>query len=181
MAPEDCDTVLAQIAAEVLECEYDDITVFGADTDVSPYDSGSYASSTTYLTGKAVEICAQNLRKKICTLGAQLLECGEDEVAFDGKLVSRLQPVADGKNSISLADIATASMCGNSVALEETVTKSSPVSPPPYMVGVAGGEGELLAGALLSLTQLWTAVPLSILIWQECRPRAASCRASVWR
>ncbi len=141
-----CDTVLAQIAAEVLECEYDDITVFGADTDVSPYDSGSYASSTTYLTGKAVEICAQNLRKKICTLGAQLLECGEDEVAFDGKLVSRLQPVTDGKNSISLAGIATASMCGNSVALEETVTKSSPVSPPPYMVGVAEVEVDLLTG-----------------------------------
>lgn len=141
-----CDTVLAQIAAEVLECDFDNITVFGADTDASPYDSGSYASSTTYLTGKAVEICAQNLRKKICTLGAQLLECNEDEVAFDGKFVSRLQPAADGKNSIALADIATASMCGHSVALEETVTKSSPVSPPPYMVGVAEVEVDLLTG-----------------------------------
>lgn len=141
-----CDTVLAQIAAEVLECDFDNITVFGADTDASPYDSGSYASSTTYLTGKAVEICAQNLRKKICTLGAQLLECNEDEVAFDGKFVNSLQPVADGKNSIALADIATASMCGHSVALEETVTKSSPVSPPPYMVGVAEVEVDLLTG-----------------------------------
>lgn len=141
-----CDTVLAQIAAEVLECDFDNITVFGADTDASPYDSGSYASSTTYLTGKAVEICAQNLRKKICNLGAQLLECNEDEVAFDGKFVNRLQPVADGKNSIALADIATASMCGHSVALEETVTKSSPVSPPPYMVGVAEVEVDLLTG-----------------------------------
>lgn len=141
-----CDTVLAQIAAEVLECDFDNITVFGADTDASPYDSGSYASSTTYLTGKAVEICAQNLRKKICSLGAQLLECNEDEVAFDGKFVNRLQPVADGQNSIALADIATASMCGHSVALEETVTKSSPVSPPPYMVGVAEVEVDLLTG-----------------------------------
>lgn len=141
-----CDTVLAQIAAEVLECDFDNITVFGADTDASPYDSGSYASSTTYLTGKAVEICAQNLRKKICTLGAQLLKCNEDEVVFDGKFVNRLQPVADGKNSIALADIATASMCGHSVALEETVTKSSPVSPPPYMVGVAEVEVDLLTG-----------------------------------
>lgn len=141
-----CDTVLAQIAAEILECDFDNITVFGADTDASPYDSGSYASSTTYLTGKAVEICAQNLRKKICTLGAQLLECNEDEVAFDGKFVNRLQSVADGQNSIALADIATASMCGHSVALEETVTKSSPVSPPPYMVGVAEVEVDLLTG-----------------------------------
>ena len=53
-----CDTILAQIAAEVLECPLDNVTVLGADTDSSPYDSGSYASSTTYVTGKAVEQCA---------------------------------------------------------------------------------------------------------------------------
>ena len=53
-----CDTTLAQIAAEVLDCSVDDINVFRADTDISPYDSGSYASSTTYITGKAVENCA---------------------------------------------------------------------------------------------------------------------------
>ena len=68
-----CDTTLAQIAAEVLDCELDDIMVFGADTDVSPYDSGSYASSTTYVTGKAVEKCALKLRAQICKLGAELL------------------------------------------------------------------------------------------------------------
>ena len=50
-----CDTILAQMAAECLDCSVEDIAVFGADTDTSPYDSGSYASSTTYITGKAVE------------------------------------------------------------------------------------------------------------------------------
>ena len=49
-----CDTILAQMAAECLDCSTDQITVYGADTDASPYDSGSYASSTTYVTGKAV-------------------------------------------------------------------------------------------------------------------------------
>ena len=68
-----CDTILAQIAAEVLECPLENIAVLGADTDSSPYDSGSYASSTTYVTGKAVEKCALELKDKICTLGAQLL------------------------------------------------------------------------------------------------------------
>ena len=48
-----CDTTLSQIAAEVLECGLDDITVYGADTDTTPYDSGSYASSTAYVTYKA--------------------------------------------------------------------------------------------------------------------------------
>ena len=66
-----CDTILAQIAAEVLECSTDDISVFGADTDISPYDSGSYASSTTYVTGKAVEKCALELRDRIEKLGAK--------------------------------------------------------------------------------------------------------------
>ena len=49
-----CDTTLAQVAAECLDCELDDIVVYGVDTDISPYDSGSYASSTAYLTGMAV-------------------------------------------------------------------------------------------------------------------------------
>uniref|UniRef100_UPI003FEDE08C xanthine dehydrogenase family protein molybdopterin-binding subunit n=1 Tax=Gemmiger sp. TaxID=2049027 RepID=UPI003FEDE08C len=57
-----CDTILAQIAAEVLDCPLDNVTVLGADTDSSPYDSGSYASSTTYVTGKAVEQCAEQLK-----------------------------------------------------------------------------------------------------------------------
>ena len=65
-----CDTILAQIAAEVLECPLDNVTVLGADTDSSPYDSGSYASSTTYVTGKAVEQCAEQLKQKICQVGA---------------------------------------------------------------------------------------------------------------
>ena len=56
-----CDTILAQMAAEVLECNFEQIQVFGADTDASPYDSGSYASSTTYITGNAVNECAKRL------------------------------------------------------------------------------------------------------------------------
>ena len=55
-----CDTILAQMAAECMDCSVDDIAVFGADTDASPYDSGSYASSTTYITGKAVEMCIRD-------------------------------------------------------------------------------------------------------------------------
>ena len=84
-----CDTTLAQIAAEVLDCPLDNITVFGADTDTSPYDSGSYASSTTYVTGKATEKCAMKLRGQICKLGAELLECTEDEVKLMEKMFSR--------------------------------------------------------------------------------------------
>lgn len=171
-----CDTILAQIAAEVLECSIDEITVLGADTDSSPYDSGSYASSTTYVTGKAVEKCALQVREQICRLGAELLKCPESEVVFDGKFVrqeshGKLQDeikadteaaentkdsaktAEDGKDSaglsrrqVSLSDIATASQCGNSIALEATVTNSSPLSPPPFMVGAAEVEVDLETG-----------------------------------
>ncbi len=129
-----CDTTLAQIAAEVLECDFDNITVFGADTDSSPYDSGSYASSTTYVTGKAVEKCALKLRGQICKLGAEMLGCNEAAVNFDG---SQVYMEADPEKKVSLEDVVTTSMNGNDVALEATETHSSPLSPPPYMVGAA--------------------------------------------
>ncbi len=57
-----CDTILAQIAAESLECALEDIIVDGVDTDTSPYDSGSYASSTTYITGMAVVKACDSLK-----------------------------------------------------------------------------------------------------------------------
>lgn len=137
-----CDTILSQIAAEILECDTDDITVFGADTDISPYDSGSYASSTTYVTGKAVEKCALELKSRIENLGAKLLKCDVDDVTYENKLV-RCDSTGE---TVSLADISTASMCGNDISLSVTYTHSSPISPPPYMVGAAEVEVDLLTG-----------------------------------
>lgn len=131
-----CDTTLAQIAAEVLECPLDNITTLSADTDWSPYDSGSYASSTTYVTGKATEKCALELRGKICALGAKLLGCDKEQVSFDGREV-RVEEGENAGKTINLSDIATASMNGNSIELQATVTHSSEISPPPYMVGAA--------------------------------------------
>ncbi len=121
------DTTMSQIAAEVLECSMDDIEVFSADTDTSPYDSGSYASSTAYVTGKAVERCAKELREKICEIGAGMLEADPSDVSFDGKRVFI------GDREVSLEDIATKSMFFNNTASEVTVTHSSPSSPPPFM------------------------------------------------
>ena len=138
-----CDTTLAQIAAEVLDCPLDNITVFGADTDTSPYDSGSYASSTTYVTGKATEKCAMKLRGQICKLGAELLECTEDEVEFDGKDVFKSKDPAQKK---SLSEIAYASQFGHMVPLEATETHTSPLSPPPFMVGAAEVEVDTETG-----------------------------------
>ena len=145
-----CDTTLAQIAAEVLECPLDNITTLSADTDWSPYDSGSYASSTTYVTGKATEKCALELRGKICALGAKLLGCDKEQVSFDGREV-RVEEGENAGKTISLSDIATASMNGNSIELQVTVTHSSEISPPPYMVGAAEIEVDTETGEVTLL------------------------------
>ena len=137
-----CDTILAQIAAEVLECPLDNVTVLGADTDSSPYDSGSYASSTTYVTGKAVEQCAEQLKQKICQVGAGLLGLDARAVVFAGDAVTS----EDGTQRATLAQIAAASQCGSNTALEAVVTHSSEISPPPFMVGAAEVEVDLETG-----------------------------------
>ena len=137
-----CDTILAQIAAEVLDCPLDNVTVLGADTDSSPYDSGSYASSTTYVTGKAVEQCAEQLKQKICQAGAGLLGLDERAVVFTGDAVTS----EDGTQRATLAQIAAASQCGSNTALEAVVTHSSEISPPPFMVGAAEVEVDLETG-----------------------------------
>lgn len=127
-----CDTILAQMAAECMECPVEEIEVFGADTDASPYDSGSYASSTTYLTGRAVEMACEELKNNMCQIAAGMMNCEVSDVEFTGDGVRRL----DGSGFVSRFDIATKSMLNNAIAAQTTATHCSPVSPPPYMVGM---------------------------------------------
>ena len=126
-----CDTILAQMAAECLEVSVDDIFVSGADTDSSPYDSGSYASSTTYITGQAVVKASMELKSRICTLAAKMLECDVDDLDYDGRTVADIKT---GK-SVTLQDIGFKAQCFNDYALQVTESHTSPVSPPPYMAG----------------------------------------------
>ncbi len=136
-----CDTILAQIAAEVLECSVDEITVFGADTDTSPYDSGSYASSTTYITGKAtVEKCALQVREQICKLGATD-ELPGNEVVFDGKsteIQKESQAKCSGQDEETDiktgAELAAKKRCGREIAAATIGNFAGfplQISPPP--------------------------------------------------
>lgn len=127
-----CDTILAQMAAESLQCDIDKIVVFGADSDASPYDSGSYASSTTYVTGKAVQQACEKLIANLCQLASEMLACPLEEVEFVGEGVKNIKT----DKLITLAELSTKSMCGNNISLEVTTSHSSPVSPPPFMVGM---------------------------------------------
>ena len=137
-----CDTILAQMVAELMDCNVDDVAVFGADTDVSPYDSGSYASSTTYITGQAVVKACNELKKQICSIAADMMGCEETEVEFASTCVRR----SGTEQAISLTDIAYKAQVNNTTPAEVTQTHTSPVSPPPYMVGMVEIELDKLTG-----------------------------------
>ena len=137
-----CDTILAQMVAECMDCPLDSVAVFGADTDVSPYDSGSYASSTTYVTGKAVEKACDQLKGQICAIAAEMMGCAAEEVVFEGGQVRH----AGSGQTVSLSDLSYKAQLFNTHAAQVTATHSSPVSPPPYMVGMVEIELDKLTG-----------------------------------
>ncbi|MGX4599925.1 xanthine dehydrogenase family protein molybdopterin-binding subunit [Faecalimicrobium sp. JNUCC 81] len=135
------DTILAQMACDILEVSMDKITVVSADTDIVPYDPGSYASSTTYVTGMAVVKACQQLRDKIITVGAEKLEVEKEFVEFDGDKV-----VCQDK-SISVFEIATDFTVGpNKNQLIGFASHGSPVSPPPFIAGFVETETDKETG-----------------------------------
>jgi len=137
------DTILAQMAAEILETSMDNISVYAADTDVSPYDPGSYASSTTYVTGMAVVKAATELRQKIVEHGAKILAVLPDEAEFDGQVISTLT----GEKELSLIKLAELMVLGvGNLQLVGQGTYGSPVSPPPFIAGFAEVEVDTETG-----------------------------------
>ena len=140
-----CDTTLAQIAADCLNCDLDNIIVYGSDTDVSPYDSGSYASSTAYITGGAVVKACDSLKKRILKEGSRLLELPEEELDFDGSYIVSLH---NPDKKITLKDLANESLHTTNNALQVTESNYSQTSPPPFMVGMAEVEVDTETGAI---------------------------------
>lgn len=138
-----CDTILAQMAADCLDTDMNNIVVFSVDTDISPYDSGSYASSTTYATGNAVIQACGELRKRIHAFGAQMLGASAEDSDFDGEKVR----TEDGKE-VTLQQIAGKATCGVCSELQVVKEYSSPISPPPFMVGAAEVEVDKETGQI---------------------------------
>lgn len=129
-----CDTILAQMAADMLDCPMENIAVFSADTDLSPYDSGSYASSTTYITGMACVKCCKELIGKIIAVASGMMGVPAEELEFDGE---KVYVTENPDRSVSMKDISYQAQCGNNSPLEATASHFSPTSPPPWMCGAA--------------------------------------------
>jgi probable selenate reductase molybdenum-binding subunit len=133
------DTVLAQIAAETLGVSTDKIIVYSSDTDLTPYDTGAFASSTTYVSGHSVRIAAVRMRTAIVDKAKKFY--GVEHVVFDGTTL------VAGDNEISLAAFSTKLFY--SEHQEQLVSYGSYVgtkSPPPYMVGACEVEVDKRTG-----------------------------------
>jgi CO/xanthine dehydrogenase Mo-binding subunit len=154
-----CDTILAQMVAEVMECDVDQVTTYSADTDTSPYDSGSYASSTTYLTGKATVAASQELKENILKLAAQMLGEEKENLDWLGDGVASLKT---GKK-VTLEEIGTKSQSDNSQSVQVTATKGTEISPPPYMAAMVEIELDMETGEITIVDYVAVADPGTVI------------------
>ena len=140
-----CDTILAQMVAECMDCDVDQVVTSSLDTDHAPYDTGSYASSTTYVTGMAVVKACEKLRNSILEAAAGFFNVDKEDIEFDGKKINTL----DHAHEMSLAEFADTCFNGGiAKALIASDSHMSPTSPHPFMVGIAEVDVDKLTGEI---------------------------------
>lgn len=154
------DTVLAQIAAEVLGVAADDIIVYAADTDLTPFDVGAYADSTTYISGTAVQRAAEQVRARIAVRAARLLGLDDpDSIALRDH-----QAWAPDGRAVTLEDVALHSLhVADQEQIMATASHVSAESPPPFAAQTAEVEVDVETGQV-TVTKLVMAVDCGVVI-----------------
>lgn len=140
------DTVLAQIAAEAIGTTVDKIIVYSSDTDLTPFDVGAYASSTTYLSGQAVLDAATKVRKQILGVAAEMLtrKAAELDIA-DAKVIAK-----DGSGQVTFSEIALHSLyASNQFQIGAISSAISHKSPPPFSAHFAEVEVDTETGKVV--------------------------------
>lgn len=141
-------TILTQMACEALGCPMESMTVIESDTDIVPFDPGSYASSTTYVTGTAAKMAAEELREKIINKLAQFMDVKPEEIDFDG-LVGTTK---DGAKQLSVQELAPMLLVGTTPEqLTGFATWGSHTSPPPFMASIAEVKVDKQTGHIIPL------------------------------
>ena len=154
------DTVIGQIAAEVLGVELDDIKVYSSDTDVTPFDTGAYASSTTYISGTAAKLAAEKVRERLKERAAKML--GVDEPCTI-ELRDKRAYAPDGR-SISLEDIALEAFhLEDHEQIMGTASYVSPECPAPFAAQFAEIEVDIDTGQV-TVVKLVMAVDCGVAI-----------------
>jgi len=124
------DTVLTQIAAETLMIGVDKVIIYSSDTDLTPFDTGAYASSTTYVSGNAVLKAAKSMKRMLIEEAAHFLEVPVGDIDFDGLKFTA------GDKAITLSDMSNKLYYNeNQHQLSATESYVGHKSPPPFMAG----------------------------------------------
>ncbi|MHB8620339.1 MAG: xanthine dehydrogenase family protein molybdopterin-binding subunit, partial [Chloroflexota bacterium] len=150
------DTVLAQIAAQTLGVSPDDIVMYSADTDITVFDYGSYASSTTYVTGSGVKLAAEETRRQILAVAADMLAMPPQELDVQAGVIFG----PDGPTRLTLRDIGHETLYG--AHRQQILGKGdfhTDDSPPPFAVQMAEIEVDVETGRI-RVRRLCSAVDL---------------------
>lgn len=128
------DTIMAQIVAETLNTDVENIIVLSSDTDLTPFDTGAYASSTTYISGKAVEKCALKIKDQLFTAGADMLKTTEDDIVLEKAKVCSNKT---GK-SVTFEEIGYYTFyTNNQFQIQSSASNFAEESPPPFIAQFA--------------------------------------------
>ncbi len=137
------DTILAQIAAEVLDIDPDRFIVKSSDTDNTPFDVGAYASSTTYVSGGAVLKCAEKIADQVLQFGAEMLEIPREQAEIqEGRVIDM-----KSDNSVSFEKIGYYSMYTHNLQqIQATASHVGQESPPPFAAAFADVDVDVKTG-----------------------------------
>ncbi|MBK8166746.1 MAG: molybdopterin-dependent oxidoreductase [bacterium] len=160
------DTVLAQICAEELGIRYEDVRVLSSDTDLTPFDVGAYASSTTYVSGGAVQKAARAVREQLAAIAAGRWECTTTDVRFGEGQVS-----GPGGKAWTMAELASHALYQAKVQPMATASHLSNESPPPFAAQFADVEvdretGEVFLRRFVSAVDCGTPVHPDLVLGQ---------------
>ena len=159
------DTVLAQMAGEVLGVPIEDILVYSSDTDFTPFDKGAYASSTTYISGTAVTRAAEQVANRIKLRAADMLSLKDRPALTESeiRLTGRKAYAPDGRY-VTMQDIGKNSLHhSNQEQIMAVASYFSPVSPPPFAAQFAEITVDTLTGQI-TVDKLVMAVDSGIII-----------------
>ena len=156
------DTVLAQMAAEVLGVPIDDMITYSSDTDFTPFDKGAYASSTTYISGTAAVMAAEKCAERIKVRATMIL--GLPESDYSNIRLSNRHAVAPDGRSVPFTEIALDSLHkNNQEQIMGVASYVSPVSPPPFAAQFAEVTVDVETGAV-TVDRLVMAVDSGVIV-----------------
>lgn len=138
------DTMLAQTAAEAIGCKAEDMIVYSSDTDITPFDVGAYASSTTYLSGEASRRAGVDIARQIREHAAFMLQVNADDIEIENSVC---YVKGDHSKSKTFSDVANDSLYSNNQHQIGAIASAiSHKSPPPFAAHFADVEVDTETG-----------------------------------